>query len=32
MPAVHLAEFEKNNAEYVASFTDGDKPLPPARK
>ncbi|KAG7673091.1 hypothetical protein Ndes2526B_g05340 [Nannochloris sp. 'desiccata'] len=32
MPAANLAEFEKNNAGYVASFTDGDKALPPARK
>jgi hypothetical protein len=32
MPAANLSEFESNNAAYVQSFSDGDKPLPPARK
>lgn len=25
-------EIEKANAEFVAAFTDGDKPMPPARR
>jgi len=28
----NLQEFLTNNETFVATFTDGDKPLPPARR
>jgi hypothetical protein len=30
--ASNFETFSKNNDAFVASFKDGDKPLPPARK